>query len=125
MDEIKIGFYKDELEKSKLSCYVAKNIFQKTKGLMYKEHLPQEKGMIFIFLIPWIRTFWMKNVVIPLDIIFINRKKEIIKIYEAPVENKIFYKLYNSKGFCRYVIETNLGYCKNNNIKIRDKIRFL
>ena len=79
--------------------------------------------MLFEFTIAMHRFFWMKNVKIPLDIIFINRKLEIIFIHEAPVENGIFYKIYWSHGFCKYVIETNIGFCRKNNIKKRDKIK--
>ena len=125
MDETEIEFKNSRNEKIKIKCEIAKTLYQKTKGLMHREDLDLNKGMLFIFTLPWIRIFWMKNVKIPLDIIFINRKKEIIKIYEAPVEKKIAYKLYYSKGFCKYVIETNLGFCKKNKIKIKDKIKFL
>ena len=58
----------------------------------------------------------MKNVLIPLDIIFINRKLEIIYIHEAPIDKGIFHKIYWSHGFCKYVVETNIGFCKKNNI---------
>ena len=125
MDKTTIEFYNKSEEIAKINCDIAKTFFQKIKGLMYREKLSSDKGMIFIFSIPWIRSFWMKYVKIPLDIIFINRKKEIIKIYEAEIEKGIFYKIYNSKGFCKYVIEVNKGFCKKYNIKEKDKINFL
>jgi hypothetical protein len=105
-----------------LRCEIAKTIFQKMKGLMNREKLEKDTGLLFTFTFPWIRIFWMKNVKIPLDIIFINSKQEIIKIVNAPIETGPFYKKYTSGGLCKYVIETNMGFCKENNIKKGNKV---
>ena len=123
MESIEIEFINNESEKIKLKCENAKTLLQKIRGLMYRVDLDEDKGMIFIFKIPWIRTFWMKNIYIPLDIIFINRENKIIKIYEAPVEKFILKKLYCSIGFFKYVIETNKGFCRENKIKKGCKIK--
>jgi len=123
MKKINVDFYNKNTRKGNLKCEIAKTIFEKTKGLMYREKLSEKNGMLFTFSVPLIRLFWMKNVRIPLDIIFVNRKKRIIKIYEAPVEKNIIYKLYWSHGFCKYVIETNRSFCKKHNINKNDKIR--
>ena len=123
MKEKEINFYYQGKKIASLKCEVAKTLSQKMKGLMYREKLDKNKGMYFPFYLPWIRTFWMKNVKIPLDIIFVNRKNKIINIYEAPVENKIFSKIYISKGFCKYVIETNKGFCREKNIQNNYKIK--
>ncbi len=53
---------------------------KRAEGLMYREHLAKDRGMLFTFgqAQPW--TFWMKNTKIPLDIIWMNEKKQIIYI---------------------------------------------
>jgi uncharacterized membrane protein (UPF0127 family) len=53
---------------------------QRAEGLMYRDHLAKDRGMLFTFdqAQPW--TFWMKNTKIPLDIIWLNEKKQIIHI---------------------------------------------
>ena len=89
---------------------------------MHRTHLSEYEGMIFVYRFSWFRGFWMKNVKIPLDIIFINKKLEVINICEAHVEKGIWYKQYWSKGLCRYVIECNLGFCKKHGIKPGTKI---
>ena len=123
--EAVITFYTKDSEKINLHCEIAKNLFQKMKGLMHRKSLPENRGMLFTFLIPWHRFFWMKNVKIPLDIIFVNRNFEIISIHEAPVEPGILYKNYWSHGFCKYVVEINMGFCKKNGIKKADKIKIV
>lgn len=53
---------------------------KRAEGLMFREHLPKNRGMLFTFgqAQPWI--FWMKNTKIPLDIIWMNEKKQVIHI---------------------------------------------
>jgi len=122
MKQIKVIFITKD-KNITLNCDIAKNLIEQTKGLMDIENLPENKGMIFEFTIPWHRFFWMKNVKIPLDIIFVNKKLEIIHIAQAPVETGLIYKNYWSHGFCKYVIETNIGFCKKNNISKGAKIK--
>lgn len=105
-----------------LKCRIASSPFEKMKGLMNIESLKSNEGMIFCFKVPWLRSFWMKNVKIPLDIIFVNSRFEIIKIYEAEVETGFFNRLYWSGSFCKYVIECNKGFCKKHGIKEKDKL---
>jgi len=122
MLEKKVIFHTKDTAYLYILCEEAKSLVKKLKGLMYREYLEENKGMIFSFLIPWPRLFWMKNVKISLDIIFINSKNKIIKIHEAPIDKGLFNKYYWSHGFCKYVIETNMGFCKKNNIKKGTKI---
>lgn len=123
MKEIKVTFYPEKSNPVTLNCEHAKSIREKMKGLIKREKLENDRGMIFTFLIPWPRFFWMKNVKIPLDIIFVNRHNKIIKIHEAKVETGlIIYKNYWSHGLCKYVVETNIGFCKKHNISKGKKI---
>lgn len=53
---------------------------ERSRGLMFRENLPKDRGMLFTFAEaqPW--TFWMKNTKIPLDIIWMDGKKKIVHI---------------------------------------------
>ena len=125
MKEAVVTLYSGNSKPVKLRCEIADTIPKKMKGLMNRELIDEDCGMLFTFLIPWQRFFWMKNVKIPLDIIFVSRRNKIIKIYEAPIEKGIFYKMYSSHGFCKYVIETNMGFCKKYNITKNSKIEII
>lgn len=59
---------------------LADTALKRAQGLMFREHLPDDRGMLFIFgdAQPW--TFWMKNTKIPLDIIWMDSKKTIVHI---------------------------------------------
>jgi hypothetical protein len=53
---------------------------RRARGLMFRESLPRDRGMLFTFPEPQHWTFWMKNTRIPLDIIWLDRNKKIVHI---------------------------------------------
>ncbi|HET7909783.1 MAG TPA: DUF192 domain-containing protein [Nitrospira sp.] len=59
---------------------IADTMKKRAEGLMYREHLAKDRGMLFTFDQAQAWTFWMKNTKIPLDIIWMNEKKQIIHI---------------------------------------------
>ena len=63
-----------------IQAELADTALKRAQGLMFREHLADDRGMLFIFgdAQPW--TFWMKNTKIPLDIIWMDAKKTIIHI---------------------------------------------
>ena len=63
-----------------IQAEIANTMKKRAEGLMYREYLAKDRGMLFTFdqAQPW--TFWMKNTKIPLDIIWMNEKKQIIHI---------------------------------------------
>jgi hypothetical protein len=122
MDDVAITFYPTGKPSIVLTCEVAKTVSEKTKGLMYRSSLPNEKGMLFFYWFSWLRIFWMKNVSIPLDIIFINKEFKVVSINETSADVGIFNKKFWAHGFGKYVIECNSGFCKNHHISIGTNI---
>jgi len=55
---------------------------ERERGLMYRDKLAADAGMLFIFERPAPQTFWMKNTLIPLDMIFIGADRTIVGIVE-------------------------------------------
>lgn len=68
------------------SLEVASTPDEQRRGLMFRTELPQNAGMIFVFSQESIHRFWMKNTLIPLDIIFVNSHGIITAAHSMPVE---------------------------------------
>lgn len=76
---------------------------------MFREKLLPQRGMLFIYEKEAIRSFWMKNVNFPLDIIFINSDFEIIDIISAKPCKSPPCKRYLPKEKFLYALEINPG----------------
>jgi uncharacterized membrane protein (UPF0127 family) len=92
-------------------------------GLMFRRHLDEGAGMIFLFKQPQHLTFWMKNTLIPLDMIFVDSDGRIIGIVDnaAPLSESID----AVDGDSQYVLEVNGGFCKRHGVIAGDRLRFI
>jgi uncharacterized membrane protein (UPF0127 family) len=99
---------------------VASTQAERQKGLMFRSSL--EGGMLFIFEGEQNLGFWMKNTLIPLDMIFINSGFEIVKIHTAVPCEEDPCPIYNSEAPALYVVEVNAGFAKENGIDIGDSV---
>lgn len=90
-------------------------------GLMFRESLPKNDGMLFIFNNEQKVNMWMKNTLIPLDILFIDKLGKIIYIAQNAKPNSL--DIINAGNVAvRAVLELGGGATKENNINIGDKI---
>jgi len=101
---------------------VAKTPEEKAKGLMFRENLDENNGMLFIFDQSQFRRFYMKNTSIPLDIAFIDSELKIIDIQEMEPLNE---KPILSKFKAQYALEVNRGFFVKAEIKLGDEIVFI
>jgi len=89
-------------------------------GLMYRDSLAVNQGMLFIFDVEESKSFWMKNTYLPLDIVFISADSSIVSIAENTIpfsEQSVL-----SKGPAKFVLEINAGISLKWGLKIGDKI---
>jgi uncharacterized protein len=95
---------------------------QREVGLMFRKHLDDNAGMIFVFPNEAPRNFWMHNTPIPLDMIFADAKGVVTGIVAnaEPFSDK----LLGVEGNSEYVLEVNGGFCAKNGIKPGDKMNF-
>ena len=93
------------------------------RGLMFRKHLPWNSGMLFAFDDEEPRRFWMKNTLIPLDMIFVDSSSKIIDIKEnVPPCKQEECPTYPSKEPAQYVLEVNAGFVQENGVKIGDRL---
>lgn len=101
---------------------VARTKSARAKGLMYREYLARDSGMIFVFEKPQILRFWMKNTKIPLSIAFISANGKILDIQKMEPES---IDEHISPEPAKYALEMNQGWFERNNIKVGDIIKGL
>ncbi|MBI3590556.1 MAG: DUF192 domain-containing protein [Candidatus Melainabacteria bacterium] len=101
---------------------VASTDAEKEKGLMNRPDLASNRGMVFVFRPSRTVIFWMKDTLISLDIIFINRGR-VVNIAKNTVPNQTE-TLYPSDKTVTEVVEVNGGFTDNHKIMIGDRIAF-
>jgi uncharacterized membrane protein (UPF0127 family) len=108
--------------KIKLKVEIADTVETQTKGLMFRDKLDENSGMIFVFGNETTREFWMMNTYIPLNIAYINRLGIINEIYYMrPLDTSI---RYPSQQPAMYALEVNKDWFKKNNIFEGSKVIF-
>ncbi len=94
---------------------------ERNRGLMFRRHMADDRGMLFDYNPPQAVSFWMKNTYIPLDIIFIDASGRIITIAENTTPLSL--ETIPSGGVARGVLEINGGLAKKLGIKVGDRVR--
>ena len=107
-------------EYRKIDLKIADTPKKRAYGLMHQKDLPENAGMLFVFSKPGKQTFWMKDTLIPLDMIILSPELQIVDIKTnlTPQSKEIII----SHEISAYVIEVNGGYCDRNRIAIGDPV---
>jgi len=107
-----------------LNVEVADTPYMLGRGLMFRQKMFIDSGMLFVFPQPQELKFWMKNTLMPLDMIFISENFTIVNIAEnaQPCVSESC-KIYSSIAPAKYTIETNAGFVRTNGIKVGDSVR--
>ncbi|WP_430384384.1 DUF192 domain-containing protein [Archangium violaceum] len=82
----------------------------RTRGLMWRKELAAGKGMLFVFPRDEVQSFWMRNTLIPLDMLFINAAGRIVGIIENAEPRTLTPRTVGVPG--RYVLEVPGGWCQ-------------
>ncbi|MCX7545647.1 DUF192 domain-containing protein [Marinicella gelatinilytica] len=104
---------------------VADDDNSRAMGLMYRESMPEDVGMLFIFPDSQPRAFWMKNTLIPLDILYFNQHKKLVSIQaDVPPCRSTTTRCpnYPSKYAAQYVLEINAGLANRYDFKLGDEL---
>lgn len=98
---------------------------QRSLGLMHRKSMDADKGMLFIFQQAQPYTFWMKNTLIPLDIIWLDHARRVVHIEKnvPPCEQDPCAD-YHPPASALYVLEINAGLTEKKNIRLGDTAQF-
>ena len=107
--------------KKTIEVEVADTSEKRERGLMFRESLPEDGGMLFVYSYPQKLSFWMKNTKIPLAIAYITSEYKITDILQMkPYDTET---RYISSKEVKYALEMNAGWFNKNGIKTGDKIK--
>ena len=95
---------------------------QMTQGLMFRQSLAPDAGMLFDFKAPSPVSMWMKNTFIPLDMLFIDAQGRILNIAQRTVPGSL--EPINAAGPARAVLELNGGTAARLGIRSGDRVLF-
>jgi hypothetical protein len=112
---------------------VARDVQSRTSGLMHRTSIPKDGGMLFIFPDSRMRSFWMKNCFVPIDLLFLDSRGTITALHEMPIdpqqeegESDLEYERrlphYWSNTPARFAIELTNGSIEGLNLRVNDRI---
>ncbi len=108
-----------------IAVEVARTKMQRQIGLMFRENLEINRGMLFDFNQEKVQRVWMKNTLIPLDIIFLSAKGRIVSILKnVPPCLKEPCKIYDSTRPAVYMLEINAGIVDRKQVEMGDHLLF-
>lgn len=76
---------KNDQAEIRFSIELAQTPAERSRGLMFREHLPARAGMLFVFERPQRVAFWMKNTLIPLDMIFVDKSGTVTRVHQGAI----------------------------------------
>jgi len=93
---------------------------KQVRGLMFRESLPKNDGMLFTFQSEGRHGIWMMNTTIPLDVIWLDKEKRIVHIEKniQPCGALLICPIFKPDSNAKYVLEVNSGYTSRNGIKV-------
>ncbi len=95
---------------------------ERSQGLMHRENLPQDRGMLFVYELEGDYAFWMKNTLIPLDMIFIDKARRVVGIVESAQPHTTEPRRVGTPS--RYILEVNGGWAEEHQVAIGDRVDF-
>ncbi len=113
--------------KKTITVELAETEEQHAQGLMFREKMSENQGMLFIFKDEEIRNFWMKNTLINLDIGYFARNRKLIDVQQMKAVTSVLQQdlpTYPSRQPAQYALEMNEGWFKKNGLPEGSVLKF-
>jgi len=99
----------------RLTVEVADTQALRTRGLMWRTELPDGTGMLFIFPTEVVQGFWMRNTLIPLDMLFIDRRHRVVGVVQWAEPRTLTSRTVGKPSL--YVLEVPGGWAARNGVR--------
>jgi len=105
-----------------LEC--ATTLIERSRGLMFRNDLEEDHGMLFVFPEETLPSFWMKHTFLSLDILFLSRDGLVVDVAERLLPCAADpCPLYQARAPSRYALELKGGFSAKHKIKIGDRVK--
>lgn len=112
----------DGADRGRVNATVADDPDERYTGLSETESLGPDEGMLFVYDETGDRTFVMRDMDFPLDMVFVHGNGTITQIHHAPVEDDPLKTRYT--GRAKWVLEVNQGWTTDHGVRVGDQIQF-
>ena len=103
----------------RITVELARRPAEQSRGLMFRESLPADHGMLFLFPVDEVQTFWMRNTKIPLSIAYADASGRIVRIADLePLDERPVTSIVPA----RYALEMNRGWFAAHGVVAGDRI---
>jgi len=112
------------LHGQRFSVELATDDTQRQRGLMMRQSLPANHGMLFVFPRMDPQAFWMKNTLIPLDMLYFDAARRLVSMQlNVPPCRADPCPVYPSEGPARYVLELSGGTARGIGVQPGDELK--
>jgi uncharacterized membrane protein (UPF0127 family) len=111
---------KDGKSSITIDIEIADDDSKREVGMMGRPTMEDKQGMLFVFQEEYRASFWMKNTILPLDMLFINKEGTVITIHKntTPFSEQT----YSASGMTLFVLEVNAGFTDKYGVKEGDRM---
>ena len=99
----------------RLAVEIADTSQLRTRGLMWRSELPDGTGMLFIFPAEVVQSFWMRNTLIPLDMLFIDKRMRVVGVVQWAEPQTLTSRTVGKPSL--YVLEVPGGWTSKNGVR--------
>jgi uncharacterized membrane protein (UPF0127 family) len=114
-----------ELKGKRFQVEIADDPGERERGLMFRDEMAADHGMIFVHDSEETQSYWMKNTKIPLDILYFDHARKLVSLVHAPpcsLGDQC--PPFPSDGPALYVLELNAGTAEDLGVKAGDELKF-
>ncbi|WP_132058770.1 DUF192 domain-containing protein [Halorussus amylolyticus] len=126
-ENVTATFVVEGSENPTVSLEVADEPEERERGLMHRPSLPENHGMVFVYDDAGPRSFWMKNTLVALDIIFVAPNGTVLNVEHArtqPDASDSELDSYASEGDAKYVVELERGFANQTGVGAGTELKF-
>jgi uncharacterized membrane protein (UPF0127 family) len=110
-------------DRSRVHAELATTEAERERGLMKRTSLGELDGMLFVFDAPGLHAFWMKDTLIPLDMLWLDGNGKVVSVAESvPPCKTPQCPTYPPRAEASYVLEVNAGFAKKHSVRVGDTL---